>query len=485
MEKWKFTDVNYEYGKYYLNAEKKTFQPIIPISFFEISNQYEYLTTGKKDKKRIVNNGLKQLTELANSFDTVLLNASANIVLATPTITDDILFATIFWLKNYLEKNLPEAIKTIFKKIKAVVKQVEKFIHQLGKQIENNLALFNAFLCGLANGIISLFQTIVGLLAFVIDNIPILELENLSKEKIFAQQEKLEFIEDLVDTVSNNISELFEGLIKTIKTFPAELAKFAKAIGNKIKGLSQYFWVFIIGAVAFELILDAIIAFFTGGTSLAASIGNKITRVATNIANKGVTVARKVATKTVSTAKALRDFVAKQTKEMVEAIKKGKFIEWLREKLYKLFGIGKKAELKLRGKPVVLKGFKFKKIRYIKRNLSEVIKLRNKFNNKIRKDFLNDLLKKPGIKNKLKKSGITDLMIKRMKEKGKVPDGWNVHHKLPLDDGGTNSFENLMLIQNEPYHYAITGYQKSVTKILQTKDSIDIEWPFFNGYLYP
>lgn len=315
MEKWKFTDVNYEYGKYYLNAEKKTFQPIIPISFFEISNQYEYLTTGKKDKKTIVNNGLKQLTELANSFDTVLFNASANIVLTTPTITDDILFATIYWLKNYLEKNLPETIKTIFKKIKTVVKQVEKFIHQLGKQIENNLALFNAFLCGLANGIISLFQTIVGLLAFVIDNIPILELENLSKEKIFAQQEKLEFIEDLVDTVSNNISELFNGLIKTIKTFPSELAKFAKAIGKKIKGLSQYFWVFIIGAVAFELILDAIIAFFTGGTSLDVEVA---TFLPTCFA-------------------VLIKFLKKEIDELINALKDGKFLEYLKEKVLLLF----------------------------------------------------------------------------------------------------------------------------------------------------
>ena len=325
MEKWKFTDVNYEYGKYYLNAEKKTFQPIIPISFFEISNQYEYLTTGKKDKKRIVNNGLKQLTELTNSFDTVLLNASANIVLATPTITDDILFATIFWLKNYLEKNLPEAIKTIFKKIKTVVKQVEKFIHQLGKQIENNLALFNAFLCGLTNGIISLFQTIVGLLAFVIDNIPILEFENLSIEKITAQQEKLEFIEDLVDTVSNNISELFNGLIKTIKTFPSELAKFAKAIGNKIKGLSQYFWVFIIGAVAFELILDAIIAFFTGGTSLAASIGSKISRATTKAAQVGIKTAKQVGKKVVTSTADLIKFLKRELKELIKALKDGKF----------------------------------------------------------------------------------------------------------------------------------------------------------------
>ena len=39
-----------------------------------------------------------------------------------------------------------------------------------------------------------------------------------------------------------------------------------------------------------------------------------------------------------------------------------------------------------------------------------------------------------------------------MKEYGLVPDGWQVHHKIPLDQGGTNDVENLVLIKNDPYH---------------------------------
>ncbi|WP_317451540.1 HNH endonuclease [Pseudoalteromonas maricaloris] len=43
---------------------------------------------------------------------------------------------------------------------------------------------------------------------------------------------------------------------------------------------------------------------------------------------------------------------------------------------------------------------------------------------------------------------------------GKVPKGWQVHHKIPLDDGGTNSFNNLVLIRNSPEHSVFTTYQK-------------------------
>lgn len=71
------------------------------------------------------------------------------------------------------------------------------------------------------------------------------------------------------------------------------------------------------------------------------------------------------------------------------------------------------------------------------------------------------------------------------KVKGRVPDGWQVHHKLPLDDSGTNSLDNLVLVQNEPYHKVITNYQNSVTKQLQVGDELMVQWPMFDGNIYP
>ena len=70
-------------------------------------------------------------------------------------------------------------------------------------------------------------------------------------------------------------------------------------------------------------------------------------------------------------------------------------------------------------------------------------------------------------------------------QNGRVPDGWQVHHKLPLDDSGTNSFDNLVLIQNEPYHKVITNYQNSIARQMEIGEVQVVQWPMPNGNIYP
>ena len=60
----------------------------------------------------------------------------------------------------------------------------------------------------------------------------------------------------------------------------------------------------------------------------------------------------------------------------------------------------------------------------------------------MRKEFLKTLVNDPDKIIELKNAGIADADIELMK-RGKPPIGWQVHHDLPLDDGGTNTFENL------------------------------------------
>ena len=62
------------------------------------------------------------------------------------------------------------------------------------------------------------------------------------------------------------------------------------------------------------------------------------------------------------------------------------------------------------------------------------------------KQFLKGLSNDPNKVKKLKKAGLTDKDIARMKD-GLNPKGYQVHHKLPLDDGGTNDMDNLILIK--------------------------------------
>lgn len=68
---------------------------------------------------------------------------------------------------------------------------------------------------------------------------------------------------------------------------------------------------------------------------------------------------------------------------------------------------------------------------------------------------------------------------------GKSPDGWDVHHKLPLDDGGTNALDNLVFIEKEPYHKVFTNMQRVATKGMLPGESKITPWAIPSGSIYP
>jgi hypothetical protein len=55
-------------------------------------------------------------------------------------------------------------------------------------------------------------------------------------------------------------------------------------------------------------------------------------------------------------------------------------------------------------------------------------------------------------------AGLSAEQIARMASTGKVPTGYHVHHRMPLDDGGTNAHGNLILIRDDVEHRAVHGY---------------------------
>lgn len=137
----------------------------------------------------------------------------------------------------------------------------------------------------------------------------------------------------------------------------------------------------------------------------------------------------------------------------------------------------------LKGEKVVLKDVKTQTIVYNKRATEETAKLRKDFNS-VRKQYLKDLANDSGKVQQLRKAGLSEADIALMKN-GNVPKGWQVHHKLPLDDGGTNSFDNLVLIKNDPYHKVITNAQIGGTRGLKPGESKTMDWPIPDGFVYP
>ncbi len=137
-----------------------------------------------------------------------------------------------------------------------------------------------------------------------------------------------------------------------------------------------------------------------------------------------------------------------------------------------------------RGEDVEMPGVVLKKIEYKKRDREECAKLRQKFDSAERKAFLQGIANDPEKRKQLKRAGLTENDIAAMKD-GEVPDGWQVHHKLPLDDGGTNDTSNLVLIKQDPHHIAMSNARTQLAKGLEPGKSRIVKFPVPPGFVYP
>ncbi|RXZ01516.1 hypothetical protein DMO16_18725 [Fictibacillus sp. S7] len=138
----------------------------------------------------------------------------------------------------------------------------------------------------------------------------------------------------------------------------------------------------------------------------------------------------------------------------------------------------------LKGEKIHFEGVRVEEIKYTKRLPEETAKLRKEFNSSVRKNFLKGFANDPVRVEHLRKAGLTEGDIARMKD-GLNPKGWQVHHNLPLDDGGNNDLNNLVLIKNDPFHKAVTNEQNSLTRGLTPTESKKIHWPLFEDNVYP
>jgi hypothetical protein len=144
----------------------------------------------------------------------------------------------------------------------------------------------------------------------------------------------------------------------------------------------------------------------------------------------------------------------------------------------------KKIEINTKAGVLTLEGFYWKRISYFKRSRVEYRKMRTAFGTE-RKKFIKSMCENSENVLKMKSLGISDLEIELMLKDGLVPDNFNVHHKIPLDDGGTNSFDNLILIRNKPYHDALTDFQAKNVKSLTENSYLEIEWPITDLLIHP
>jgi hypothetical protein len=112
--------------------------------------------------------------------------------------------------------------------------------------------------------------------------------------------------------------------------------------------------------------------------------------------------------------------------------------------------------------------------------------LRNTFNTTIRTNFRKSLGNNSNISYMLKKAGFTDAeipaLVQRLQSGEGIP-GYQVHHKIPLDFGGTNDFSNLVLMKQTPYHSAFTSFQNSQIDI-PVGQTQTVNFPRVTGSFY-
>ena len=160
-------------------------------------------------------------------------------------------------------------------------------------------------------------------------------------------------------------------------------------------------------------------------------------------------------------------------------------LESMKTKIDDFFASAKKNDNfvgELRGQRIELPGVKTEHFAYTKRDRAEFAQLRKDFNNHGREDFLKRL--GTDKQKELRAAGMTDADIALI-QNGKVPQGWQVHHKKPLDDGGDNSFNNLVLIKNDPYHQTITAAQTRLVGDLKPGQTRAVDFPIPQGSIYP
>jgi hypothetical protein len=104
-----------------------------------------------------------------------------------------------------------------------------------------------------------------------------------------------------------------------------------------------------------------------------------------------------------------------------------------------------------------LTGVSYRRVEYTRKSDRALYRTeRLEFDRKIRSDWLRDIGKDRS--QELLAAGLSQQDINRMCAIGKAPDGYQVHHRIPLDDGGTNDSSNFILIKDNVEHRAMHGY---------------------------
>ncbi|MDR7342241.1 hypothetical protein J2X14_000629 [Pantoea alhagi] len=133
---------------------------------------------------------------------------------------------------------------------------------------------------------------------------------------------------------------------------------------------------------------------------------------------------------------------------------------------------------KVKGRTKLLHNIEAIELDYLRRDRAELATMRNQFK-AIKRKFLKEAADHSDVRQRL------SIKDREIMSRGKNPEGWDVHHKIPLDDTGTNDFSNLVLIRRHDEHKILTNAQATVINNMQPGESRKIIWVIPTGIIYP
>jgi hypothetical protein len=196
---------------------------------------------------------------------------------------------------------LPEPVKNVIRKLQLLVQQLKagldtileyvgNFLKLVGALITEVLQIINAFLCGIINGIIGTVQTIIRILAFLVD---MTGMDNDYKSYL-RRRDLGEKIESVFDFITESFSSMVNGILNLFappyNTTVADIKRFIQSIGSffeKAAGgvvdffenTSRFKFAYWAGIFVFEVIINVLLAIFTAGGGNAVKAAGSFVKI--------------------------------------------------------------------------------------------------------------------------------------------------------------------------------------------------------------
>lgn len=203
-------------------------------------------------------------------------------------------------IKQYAKEKLPKGVLRLFEKAYTTIQECLNFFKEgckkLAELVGEALLLFKALLMGFVNGLISTIQMLLQLIGWLIKfTSGINSYKKLTGESYRDMQSKFEFVEDIIDLISDKASDFFAAVKTLFLDFSLEnMKEILKVFTGKASNLTPYHYAYYAGCFIFEVVLAVVLAIFTGGATAiaeAASMFEKVMATLKLVAREAFSVA--------------------------------------------------------------------------------------------------------------------------------------------------------------------------------------------------